>query len=74
MLNNPPINELEQKAGCRYLLVSAVAKRAREIMKEKHGDKDNKIPGISDNEALDEAVDEFYGDQYRIAGETAISD
>ena len=43
-------------------------------MKEKHGDKDNKIPGISDNEALDEAVDEFYGDQYRIAGETAISD
>lgn len=32
MLNNPPINELEKKAGCRYLLVSAVAKRAKAIM------------------------------------------
>lgn len=32
MLNNPPINELEKKAGCRYLLVSAVAKKAKAIM------------------------------------------
>ena len=70
MLNNPPINELEQKAGCRYLLVSAVSKRARNIMVEKHGDKENKIAGISDNEALDEAVEEFYSDDYKITSES----
>ena len=66
MLNNPPINNLEKKAGCRYLLVSAVAKRARRLMEEKKGDKELKIPGISDNEALDEAIDSFYADEYTI--------
>lgn len=64
MLNNPPINELEEKAGCRYLLVSAVAKRARKIMVEKR-DRENKI-GVADNVALDNAVDEFYNGDYRI--------
>ena len=66
MLNNPPINELEKKAGCRYLLVSAVSKRARALMDEKKGDRENKIPGIFDNEALDEAIEEFYHDEYTI--------
>ena len=69
MLNNPPINDLEEMAGCRYLLVSAVSKRARSIMVEKRGDKENKIPGISDNEAVDEAVDEFYGGDYKIVSD-----
>ena len=31
MLNRPALNELVQKAGCRYLLVTAVAKRARQL-------------------------------------------
>ena len=28
MMNYPPLNELQAKAGCRYLLVTTVAKRA----------------------------------------------
>lgn len=72
MLNNPPINSLEDKAGCRYLLVSAVARRARRIMEEnpphnvKNNDKEVRMPGIPDNEALDKAVDEFYAGKYGI--------
>ena len=32
MLNRPPLNELQNKVGCRYMLVTAVAKRARQLM------------------------------------------
>lgn len=31
-MNHPPVVELEKKAGCRYMLVSVVAKRARQIL------------------------------------------
>ncbi len=30
-MNHPPVVELENKAGCRYMLVSVVSKRARQI-------------------------------------------
>lgn len=74
-LNNPPINKLEVMAGCRYRLVSAVAKRARELMDEKNGKKkdvaskdvpkENRIL-LSDNEALDTAINQFYKGDYKI--------
>ena len=32
MMNKPPVNDLERIAGCRYMLVTAVARRARQIM------------------------------------------
>lgn len=66
-LNRPPINDLEEKAGCRYLLVSAVSRRARQLMDE-NARPDDKAIGmkISDNEALDEAIEEFYNDEYRV--------
>lgn len=28
MMNKPAVNELQQKVGCRYMLVTTVAKRA----------------------------------------------
>ncbi len=31
MMNYPPLNDLQAKAGCRYLLVTTVAKRARQL-------------------------------------------
>ena len=31
MMNYPSLNELVQKAGCRYTLVTAVATRARQL-------------------------------------------
>ncbi len=42
MMNYPPIDELIEKAGSRYALVTAVAKRARgmmEVKEENDGDK-----------------------------------
>lgn len=30
-MNHPPVVELEKKSGCRYMLVSVVSKRARQI-------------------------------------------
>ena len=32
MINYPPVKELEKKAGCRYMLVTGVAKRARQLL------------------------------------------
>ena len=63
MLNQPPINDLEQKAGCRYLLVTAVAKRARKLMEESKTTGDKKL---ADNEALARSVREFYYGDYEI--------
>ena len=31
-MNHPPVVELENIAGCRYMLVTAVAKRARQLL------------------------------------------
>lgn len=58
MMNRPPINDLEKKAGCRYLLVSAVSKRARQLLSQP--DKP------SDDVALSIAVDEMDSEQLTI--------
>lgn len=31
MMNKPELNELVEKVGCRYMLVTAVAMRARQL-------------------------------------------
>lgn len=31
MMNRPSLNELIEKAGCRYMLVTAVSSRARQL-------------------------------------------
>lgn len=32
MMNKPAVNELQEKVGCRYMLVTTVAKRARQLL------------------------------------------
>ena len=32
MMNKPAVNELLKKGGCRYMLVTTVAKRARQLL------------------------------------------
>ncbi len=32
MMNKPALNELIDKVGCRYMLVTAVSRRARQLM------------------------------------------
>lgn len=55
MMNKPPIIELEEKVGNRYLLVSVVAKRAHQLMDE--------YENCADNQALVEAIEEVYNDE-----------
>ncbi|MDL2235479.1 DNA-directed RNA polymerase subunit omega [Christensenellaceae bacterium OttesenSCG-928-L17] len=58
MMNYPGVNELCDKVGCRYVLVMAVARRARQLLTdpEKLGDKN----------AVTMAVEELYNDKIQI--------
>ena len=49
---NLPLNELIEKAGCRYMLVTAVAQRARQLQ----SDPDR----LDDRKPVSVAVDELY--------------
>ncbi len=52
---NQPLNELVEKAGCRYMLVTAVAQRARQL--QANPDK------LGDRKPVSVAVDELYHDE-----------
>ena len=56
-MNHPPVFELEKKAGCRYMLVTAVAKRARQIMLKKDG---------TDVKPVSKAIEELYNDELEV--------
>ncbi|MCH5279298.1 MAG: DNA-directed RNA polymerase subunit omega [Christensenellaceae bacterium] len=58
-MNHPPVVELEQKAGCRYMLVTTVAKRARQLLVSKSEAETNTKP-------VSHAVDELYNDKLKI--------
>ncbi len=34
MMNKPALNDMIDKVGCRYMLVTAVAKRARQLLED----------------------------------------
>ena len=53
-MNHPPVVELERKAGCRYMLVTAVARRARQLIASKQH---------SELKPVTQAVDELYADE-----------
>ena len=55
MMNRPALNELVQKAGCRYLLVTAVAKRARQL--QEHPER------LNGRKPVSTAVEELYNDE-----------
>lgn len=52
---NLPLNELIEKAGCRYMLVTAVAQRARQLQ--------NDPDQLGDAKPVSVAVDELINDQ-----------
>ncbi|MBQ1685584.1 MAG: DNA-directed RNA polymerase subunit omega [Clostridia bacterium] len=56
-MNHPPVFELEKKAGCRYMLVTTVAKRARQIMLSKP---------TGDVKPVAQAIDELYNDELTV--------
>ena len=55
MMNRRPVNELAQKAGSRYLLVTAVANRARQLQ--------DAPDALGNNKPLSTAVAELYADK-----------
>lgn len=55
---NLPLNELIQKAGCRYMLVTAVAQRARQLQSDP-----DKLGG---RKPVSVAVDELYHDELNL--------
>ena len=66
MMNKPPVNELVDKVGCRYMLVTAVAKRARQLMK--------KPEELKDRKPVSEAVEELWADKLNITYPTEYSE
>jgi len=52
---NQPLNELIKKAGCRYMLVTAVSQRARQLQANPEK--------LGDRKPVTVAVDELYRDE-----------
>jgi DNA-directed RNA polymerase subunit omega len=57
MMNYPPLNELVGKVNSRYLLVGAVAKRARKLMSEPERVKDRKPVSVAVEEMWENKLD-----------------
>ena len=55
MMNYPPLNDLQAKAGCRYLLVTT---RARQLQDDPEK--------LGDRKPVSVAVDELYNDKLEI--------
>ena len=55
---NLPLNELIEKAGCRYMLVTAVAQRARQLQSDP-----DKLAG---RKPVSVAVDELYANKLHL--------
>lgn len=58
MMNKPPVNELQDKVGCRYMLVTVVSKRARQLT--------NEPDVIGDRKPVSVAVEELYDDKLNV--------
>lgn len=61
-MKNYPLNELVEKAGCRYVLVTSVSQRARQLQ----ADPDK----LGDAKPVSRAVEELYSDELVITPKT----
>lgn len=50
MINKPPIGELQKKVNCRYMLVSVVARRARQLIGHEEMLNDRKAVSVATDE------------------------
>ncbi len=69
MMNHPPVNELVEKAGCRYMLVTAVARRARTIMATRDDLGTEKPVSIAVDELYDDRLNIKYPEEYHRTSE-----
>lgn len=69
MMNQPPVNEIEVKAGCRYMLVTSVARRARQIMRSGEDIGNEKPVSIAVEELNENKLTIRYPDEYKKTAE-----
>ncbi|MCR5809693.1 MAG: DNA-directed RNA polymerase subunit omega [Clostridiales bacterium] len=69
MMNQPPVNEIEVKAGCRYMLVTSVAKRARQIMRSGEDIGNEKPVSLAVEELNENKLTIKYPDEYKKTSE-----
>lgn len=55
---NLPLNEMIEKAGCRYMLVTAVAQRARQLQNDQEK--------LGERKPVSVAVDELLHDELNV--------
>ena len=66
MMNKPPVNELQDKVGCRYMLVTVVAKRARQLTNDPEKIGDRKPVSVAVEELYEDKLDVTYPEEYEI--------
>ena len=69
MMLYPPMADLVDKVGSRYLLVNVVARRARELAAEAEENEE-----IMDEKPVSEAIDEIYSGQLVVTEREEPSD
>ena len=63
---NLPLNELVKRTGCRYMLVTVVAQRARQLQADPEKLGDRKPVSAATQELLEDKLDlEFTPEYYR---------
>ena len=64
MINNPPVNDLQDKVGTRYMLVTVVAKRARQLVTQPERIGNEKPVSIAVNELFNDKLTLNYPEEY----------
>lgn len=64
MMNKPALNDIQDKVGCRYMLVTVVAKRARQLLEQPDILGDNKPVSVAVEEIYNDKLDISYSEEY----------
>lgn len=64
MMNKPALNELQEKVGCRYMLVTTVAKRARQLVGNNEKLQDRNPVSVAVEELHKDVLDIVFPEEY----------
>jgi len=65
MMNKPALNDLVDKVGCRYMLVTAVAARARQLLDDPEKLGDRKPVSLAVEELDRGDIEAIYPEEYK---------
>ncbi len=66
MMNYPGVNELVDKVGCRYMLVMAVANRARQLLVNPDKLEDKNPVTLAVEDLYEDRIEIVYPDEYTL--------